>query len=77
MSATKSMLDTAIESMTGKSIEELRRLTLTEYRADVEKRLGRPLKFESRFPIIGRGNVMRNRTVSRDEIDRALDKVLS
>lgn len=66
----------ALERETGESIENLRATTIDERRRMLEKRPGFVLRLFSMFPFIGRGNVMRDRVISRDDINDALDKSL-
>lgn len=66
----------AIESVVGEDLETIRRSTIPELRRRAESRHGRPLQFRSRFPFIGRGNVLRDRLVPHEEVERRLDKAL-
>lgn len=66
----------AIEETTGESIETLRRVPLDEQRKKIEKKTGWRLVITNNFPFIGRGNVMRDETVSHPEIEKQLDEVL-
>lgn len=70
----KKSLEQAIEKNTEQSIETLRSTTLDELRQQVEAKRGRALRFTCNFPFIGRGNVMRDETVSRQEIEKQLDE---
>jgi hypothetical protein len=65
-----------VERLTGRSASSLRAETLTTVRLQVERASGRPLKFVSRFPFIGRGNVLRDRVISNETIERQLDEAL-
>lgn len=73
---TPPALKQAVEQATGESIEVLRSRSLEENRRVAEKRHGRRLFFTSKFPFIGRGNVMRDRLITRQDIDAALDEAL-
>ena len=66
--ATKAF-EQAVEIATGVPVEVLRDTPVDERRVIIEHALGRPLRFPSRFPLIGRGNVFRNRAVSHDEVE--------
>ena len=69
-------LEHAVELVTGKPVEELRNTSIDQYRRDLEAERGKPVVVESRFPLIGRGNVMRDRIVTHEEIESALDRIL-
>jgi hypothetical protein len=60
----------AVEQMTGETIENLRRTPIDERREALEKASGKPTHFVSRFPLIGRGNVLRKRLVSREKVEK-------
>lgn len=69
-------LERAIEASTGERVEVLRSRTLEETRLVAEKKHRRPMKFVSHFPFIGRGNVLRDRLVSHEQVEADLDAVL-
>ena len=73
--ATKSF-EKAVELATGVSVEVLRDTPVDERRSTIERALGRPLRFPSRFPLIGRGNVLRDRAVSHDEVEEQFMRVV-
>ncbi|MCK5861176.1 MAG: hypothetical protein KAH38_01735 [Candidatus Hydrogenedentes bacterium] len=66
----------AIKSKTGKTLEELSNMTLREMQTVIEKRIGRSVVIETHFPIIGRGNVMRDRLVSHKAVEKSLEESL-
>jgi hypothetical protein len=66
----------AVEQATGKSIEDLRRTPIDEQRSATEAELRRPLCFVSRFPFIGRGNVLRDRLLSHQQVEADLQRAL-
>jgi hypothetical protein len=74
MSNTLTLLEKDVERSTGMSIDEIRNTSIDE-RRDMLEKAGRKMKFSSAFPFIGRGNVNRD-TVSTEEINKELDKVL-
>jgi hypothetical protein len=65
-----------IEKGVGKTIDEINRTPLDELRRDAEEKLGVRLTFRVRWPLIGRGNILRDRVLSREAIERRLDKAL-
>ena len=66
-------LDVALERITGVPISELRELPLSERRARVEETAGQPTEFPSLYPAIGRGNVIRDRAITHEEIIHRFD----
>lgn len=72
----ETLIDRTIAESTGHSVEYLKNTPLDELRKNAEKRRGRPLRFVSVFPWIGRGNVMRDRLVSHEEAVAAYDDAI-
>ena len=70
------ILQRAVEKATGETILQLRGRSLEDTRRVAEQRNRRPLKFISKFPFIGRGNVMRDRLVTHDAVEASLDEAL-
>jgi len=66
----------AIELATGESVESIRNTPVDERRRAIEQQRGRRLRFRSRFPFIGRGNVLHDRFVDHEEAERALKEAL-
>ncbi|MDR0635105.1 MAG: hypothetical protein LBF91_09025 [Azoarcus sp.] len=50
-------------------------MTISELRCEAEKKHG-PMHVTKEWPLIGRGSVMGDYVVSRDEIERQLDDAL-
>jgi hypothetical protein len=68
-------IERAIKHDTGKSIYELQEQTLWERRKEVGGDY-ETMYFTVNFPTIGRGNQLRERTLSHDEIERITKKAL-
>jgi hypothetical protein len=67
----------AIESEMGKTIREVQEQTLSDRRREVEaNHKGRKMIFPVNFPFIGRGNVLRDRVLSHEEIDKQFNEAL-
>jgi phosphoribosylformylglycinamidine (FGAM) synthase-like amidotransferase family enzyme len=67
----------AIESEMGKTIREVQEQTLSDRRREVEaNHKGRRMMFSINFPFIGRGNVLRDRVLSHEEIDKQFNEAL-
>jgi len=69
-------LERSVERITGTAVAELRRRSPDEHRQAVEKQHGRKMRFVSRFPVIGRGHVLRDRVKTHEEIEAMLNEVL-
>ena len=76
-STASAILEQAVEQLTGESVALLRSRSLEETRKVAEKRHGRAFRFISRFPFIGRGNVLRDRLVTRKDVEATLDRALN
>jgi hypothetical protein len=63
--------------LTGRTAAEIRTSTLTESRRKIESsRRGEGMSIVSRFPFIGRGNIMRDRLLSHEQVERSLSEAL-
>jgi hypothetical protein len=69
-------LERVVEHDTGETAENLRSLPLDEFRIKIELAHKRVLQFVSKFPFIGRGNVMRDKIVDRATVNRMLDAAI-
>jgi len=65
------------EALVGLSAEEIRKLSPGELRRYLEKKNKRKFSFTTEFPVIGRGNILRDSIITSKEIDRDIDKILS
>ena len=75
-SATLERIERTVARMTGTPVAELRRRSVDEQRRAVEQLHGSPMRFVVRFPVIGRGNVLREKTKSHEEINKLVDETL-
>ncbi len=71
-----SRLEMAAEGLTGQSADELRKQTLTALRRKTEARTKKKLSFVSRFPLVGRGNVMREKVIDHSSVEAQLRRAL-
>ena len=65
------------EKVVGLSAEEIRKCSPGELRHYLEKRNKKKFSFTTEFPIIGRGNVLRDSIITSEEIDKEIDKILA
>lgn len=66
-----------VESLLGLPIEEIRLLGPGELRAHLEKKNNRKLVFTTEFPVIGRGNVLRDGIIGSEAINKDIEQILS
>jgi hypothetical protein len=64
------------ESITGMSVNELRSISPEKFRHYCERKFGQPFSFISEFPLIGRGNVLRDGIISRCALNLEIDRML-
>jgi len=69
------IIEKVVSEKLGKSADELRNQTISEIRKEAEKKAGHPLRYKKEFPFIGRGNVLRDRLTSSDEIEKKLEEL--
>lgn len=60
----------------GMTLENLRNASVDEIRREIETKNKKSLSFTSEFPVIGRGNVLRDRLLTTSQIDAEIDKIL-
>ena len=65
------------EKAVGLSVEDIRRYSPGELRLHLEKKNKKKLSFTTEFPVIGRGNVLRDGIISSEEINKDIDKILA
>ncbi|HRU04588.1 MAG TPA: hypothetical protein P5137_02295 [Candidatus Brocadiia bacterium] len=61
--------DRAVEMATGMTADAIRNMPLDQFRKDVEDRRGGALRYRSVFPLVGRGNVLRDRLKTHHEVE--------
>jgi hypothetical protein len=65
-----------VEISLGEPIEQVRNMTISDRRDAREKNSGKRVRFSSYFPLVGRGNVLRDRVVNHEDAESALRKAL-
>jgi len=66
-----------VEKAVGLSAEEIRKYSPGELRRFLEEKNKKKFSFISVFPVIGRGNVLRDSIITTEEINREIDKILA
>lgn len=72
----KSTFERSIERATGEQIESLRTTPIAVRREKLEAIKSRPTDYYSAFPVIGRGNILRDSFVTHKDCERMLDDIL-
>jgi hypothetical protein len=66
-----------IAAFIGLPIETIRKYSPYEFRLYLENKNKRKFSFTTEFPVIGRGNVLRDNIITSEEINRDIDKILA
>jgi hypothetical protein len=66
-----------VEKLIGLSAKTIRNYSPSELRTHLESRNKRKFSFTTEFPIIGRGNVLRDSVKTSEEINKDIDKILA
>ena len=66
-----------IENLVGLPVESIRMYSPSELRHHLEQKNKQKISFTSEFPVIGRGNVLRDNIITSEEINRDIDKILA
>jgi len=64
------------ENLIGLSAETIRKYSPNELRLHLKNKNKRKFSFTSEFPVIGRGNVLRDGIKTTEEINKDIDKIL-
>lgn len=70
------ILERAVERATGQKASALRERTLDQTRRIANRHGGRKSEFLSQFPFIGRGNVLRDRIATHEQVEAWLDAAI-
>lgn len=69
-------VEKTVERITNISVSDLRKRTLTEQRDAAEQKGRGEMRFVTRYPTIGRGNIIRERSISHANIEEMIDREL-
>ena len=72
-----SAIEKNVEKLVGLSVEDIRKYSPGELRRFLEIRNKKKLSFTTEFPVIGRGNVLRDGIITSEEINKDIDKILA
>jgi len=65
------------EKSVGLSADEIRRYSPGELRRHLEEKNHKKLSFTTEFPVIGRGNVLRDSIATSEQLNKEIDKILA
>jgi hypothetical protein len=65
------------EKVVGLSVKEIRDYSPGKLRCYLEKKNKKKFSYTTEFPIIGRGNVLRESIITSKEINKDIDKILA
>jgi hypothetical protein len=71
------MVEKNAENLIGLSAETIRKYSPNELRLHLENKNKRKFSYTSEFPVIGRGNVLRDGIKTSEEINKDIDKILA
>jgi hypothetical protein len=71
-----SQVENHVSQVTGLSVFEIRNYSPEQIRLHLEKKTGKKVSFISAFPVIGRGNILRDSLAGTEDIDRDIHKIL-
>ncbi len=66
-----------VENHVGLSSQEIKDKSPEKIKEHLIKKTGKNISYESAFPVIGRGNVLRDSIVTSKEINKEIDKILA
>jgi len=66
-----------VESLIGLSADTIRKYSPSELRLHLENKNKRKFSFTTEFPVIGRGNVLRDGIKTTEEINKDIDRILA
>lgn len=70
-------LHASIEKSTGRTIADIRKDYSCQTRGHVQAKTGKPVTATRCFPVIGRGNVLSDCVIDRNQVNELLDVALN
>ncbi len=64
------------EKITGLTLAQIKAISPEKFRTYLEKKNNKPFSFTSEFPVIGRGNVLRDSLINSTSLNAEIDKIL-
>ena len=73
---TFSYIEKKVVENTGLSLAQIKDYSPSKFREYLEKKNNKKFSFLSAFPVIGRGNVLRDNLISSSQLNSEIDKIL-
>jgi len=70
-------VEKSVETLVGLSAETIRKYSPDELRHHLQNKNKRKFSFTTEFPVIGRGNILRDNFKTSEEINMDIDRILS
>ena len=71
-----SYIEKKVVENTGLSLAQIKDYSPCKFRDYLEKKNNKKFSFLSAFPVIGRGNVLRDNLISSSQLNSEIDKIL-
>lgn len=71
-----SYIEKKVVENTGLSLAQIKDYSPSKFREYLEKKNNKKFSFLSAFPVIGRGNVLRDNLISSSQLNSEIDKIL-
>lgn len=71
-----SYIEKKVVENTGLSLAQIKDYSPSKFREYLEKKNNKKISFLSAFPVIGRGNVLRDNLISSSQLNSEIDKIL-
>ena len=71
-----SYIEKKVVEDTGLSLAQIKDFSPSKFREFLEKKNNKKFSFLSAFPVIGRGNVLRDNLISSSQLNNEIDKIL-
>ncbi len=71
-----SYIEKKVVEDTGLSLAQIKDFSPSKFREFLEKKNNKKFSFLSAFPVIGRGNILRDNLISSSQLNNEIDKIL-
>lgn len=71
-----SHIEKNVVKVTGLTLDQIKDYSPSKFREYLEKKNNKKISFLSAFPVIGRGNVLRDNLVTSIQLNNEIDKIL-
>ena len=71
-----SSVENNVEKITGLTLSQIKKISPEKFRSYLEQKNKKKFSFTSEFPVIGRGNVLRDNLVDSNQLNNEIDRML-